>query len=85
MIAENITEEMAQKDVAESLLHNVDRKAKSTSGVSLFHILTGAAIVTSVFLFLRGHPRLPVSSTYSSCGGSTNQHDNHGLTHPHGA
>ena len=55
MIAENTTEEMAQKDVAESLLHNVDRKVKSTSGVSLFHILTGAALGTSIFLFWRGH------------------------------
>jgi len=55
MIAENITEEVVEMDKAETMLHTVDEKVKSTSGVSLFHILTGLAIVGSVVLFLRGN------------------------------
>lgn len=55
MISENITEEMVERDIAESLLHKVDVGVKSTSGVSLFHILTLGAIVGSVVLFLRGN------------------------------
>ncbi len=55
MVAENITEDMAERDIAESLLHKVDIGVQSTSGVSLFHILTLAAIVGSVVLFLRGN------------------------------
>jgi hypothetical protein len=55
MIAENITEERAERDIAESLLRRVDTGVKSTSGISLFHILTFAAIVGSVALFLRGN------------------------------
>ena len=48
MIAENITEEKAEPDIAESLLHKVDTGVKSTSGISLFHILTFASIVGSI-------------------------------------
>ncbi len=56
MIAENLTEDVAQTmDTAETMLHTVDEKVKSTSGISLFHILTGAAIVGSIILFLRGN------------------------------
>jgi hypothetical protein len=55
MIAENITEEKAERDIAESLLHKIDEGVKSTSGTSMFHILTAASIIGSVLLFLRGH------------------------------
>lgn len=55
MVAENITEEKAERDIAESLLHKVDAEVKSTSGISMFHILTFAAIVGSIALFLRGN------------------------------
>ncbi len=56
MIAENLTEDITQKmDTAETMLHTVDEKVKSTSGVSLFHILTAASIIGSIVLFLRGN------------------------------
>ena len=55
MVAENITEEKAERDIAESLLRKVDTEVRSTSGISLFHILTFASIVGSIALFLRGH------------------------------
>jgi hypothetical protein len=56
MIAENITEEeVAEMDRAETMLRNVDQRVKSTSGISLFHLLTGAAIFGSIVLFLRGN------------------------------
>jgi hypothetical protein len=54
MIVENITEDTVQTDIAESLLQNIDRKVKSTSGLSLFHIVTGLSIAASLLLFLRG-------------------------------
>lgn len=55
MIAENTTEETAERDIAEALLHKADAGVKSTSGISMFHILTFASIVGSVVLFLRGN------------------------------
>jgi hypothetical protein len=55
MITENITEEIAQTDVAEAVLHNIDRPVKSRTGISLFHILTGASILASIVLFARGN------------------------------
>jgi hypothetical protein len=55
MIAENLTEEKAETDIAEALLQKAEEKVKSTSGVSLFHILTVASIATSIILFLRGN------------------------------
>jgi predicted phage tail protein len=55
MIADNITESATEMDTAETMLHTVDEKVKSTAGISLFHILTAAAIVSSVILFLRGN------------------------------
>jgi len=60
MAIENVVEDVkdeavAGRDVAESLLHHVDRKVTSASGLSLFHILTGASIVASIILFLRGN------------------------------
>ena len=55
MIAENISESAAEMDTAETMLHAVDQKVKSASGISLFHLLTGAAIVGSIVLFLRGN------------------------------
>jgi hypothetical protein len=56
MIGENLAEDVAEEmDTAETMLHTVDEKVKSTSGVSLFHILTAASIVGSIVLFLRGN------------------------------
>ena len=55
MITENIAEEVAQTDMAEAVLHNIDRKGESRAGVSLFHILTGASIVAPIVLFARGN------------------------------
>ncbi len=56
MIGENLAEDVAQEmDTAETMLHTVDEKVKSTSGVSLFHILTAASIIGSIVLFLRGN------------------------------
>ena len=54
MIVENITENVAEADIAESLMHKVDEKVKSKSGLSLFHIATGLSIAVSLVLFLRG-------------------------------
>lgn len=56
MVAENITQEWTEEaDVAEAMLHRADEKIKSTSGISMFHILTGVAIAGSIVLFLRGN------------------------------
>ncbi len=56
MIAENLTEDMApQMDAAETMPHSVNETVKSTSGIRLSHILTGAAIVGLIVLFLRGN------------------------------
>ncbi len=56
MIGENLAEDVAEEmDTAETMLHTVDEKVKSTSGVSLFHILTAASIIGSIVLFLRGN------------------------------
>jgi len=54
MIAENIREEVAGTDVAESLLRGLDERVAPTTHISLFHILTAASIVASIALFLRG-------------------------------
>jgi hypothetical protein len=42
------------KDVAESMLRNLDETTKQTTGVSLFHILTLGSIGASIALFLSG-------------------------------
>jgi len=55
MITENIAEEIAQTDVAEAILRNIDTKVESKAGISLFHILTGASIIASIVLFARGN------------------------------
>ncbi|MCU0916524.1 MAG: hypothetical protein MUC88_18455 [Planctomycetes bacterium] len=55
MISENITEEVAQTDIAEAILHNIDRPIKHRTGVSLFHVLTAASILGSIALFARGN------------------------------
>jgi hypothetical protein len=54
MIVENVTEDVVETDIAESLLQKVDRKVKAKSGLSLFHIVTGLSIAASLLLFLRG-------------------------------
>ncbi|HEV3468616.1 MAG TPA: hypothetical protein VG148_04800 [Pyrinomonadaceae bacterium] len=43
-----------QKDVIESTLRTVDESTKSSTGVSLFHILTLASIGGSLALFFAG-------------------------------
>ena len=43
-----------KKDVAESMLRNLDETTKQTTGVSLFHILTLGSIGASIALFLSG-------------------------------
>jgi hypothetical protein len=42
------------KDVAESMLRNLDQTTKQTTGISLFHILTLGSIGASIALFLSG-------------------------------
>jgi hypothetical protein len=42
------------KDVVESTLRTVDESTKTTTGVSLFHILTLASIGASLALFFAG-------------------------------
>src|ERR687893_852093 len=44
----------AGKDVVESTLRTVDESTKSSTGVSLFHILTLASIGGSLALFFAG-------------------------------
>ena len=41
-------------DIAESMLRNVDKSIKNTTGISLFHILTFGSIGASIALFLSG-------------------------------
>ena len=70
MISENTTEDMAETNIAESLLHNVEARRSNQGGDQSFHLLKGAAIVGSIFLFMRGykfrrHPRWPVAADVS--------------------
>ncbi|HEV2707653.1 MAG TPA: hypothetical protein VGV59_17175 [Pyrinomonadaceae bacterium] len=44
----------ANKDVAESMLRDLDQTTKKTAGVSLFHILTLGSIGASIALFIAG-------------------------------
>ncbi len=44
----------AEVDRAQSLLRNIDQRVTTRTGMSLFHILTLASIITSIVLFLRG-------------------------------
>ncbi len=44
----------ANKDLAESMLRDLDQTTKKTAGVSLFHILTLGSIGASIALFLSG-------------------------------
>jgi hypothetical protein len=43
-----------ERDRAESMLRNIDMKATDKTGTSMFHILTIAAILGSIFLFMSG-------------------------------
>ena len=45
---------MTERDAAESIIKTVDESTKSTTGVSLFHILTFGSIGASIALFLAG-------------------------------
>jgi hypothetical protein len=55
MIAENITKNRGEADIAESVLQTAEEKVRETTGFSLFHILTLASIATSIVLFIRGN------------------------------
>ena len=55
MIAENTTEDVAQANIAESLLHNVEQEIEPGPRIRSFHLLKGAAIAGSILLFVRGH------------------------------
>ena len=56
MIGEKLVEDVVKADdMAETVLHRVDSEVTSRAGISLFHILTGASIVASIVLFLRGN------------------------------
>lgn len=41
-------------DRAESALRALDEKSREKAGISIFHLLTGASILGSILLFLRG-------------------------------
>jgi|AntDryMetagUQ255_1029468.scaffolds.fasta_scaffold19686_1 hypothetical protein len=43
-----------KRDIAESVLHTVDKSTKQATGVSLLHILTIGSIGASIALFLSG-------------------------------
>ena len=43
------------RDAAESMLSTVDESTKSTTGISLFHILTLGSIGASLALFFSGN------------------------------
>lgn len=43
-----------QQDVVETALHSIDRATISSTGTSLFHILTVASIGASIALFASG-------------------------------
>ena len=51
-IADNL--KIGGRDKAESLARNIDEKTTSTTGISIFHILTAASIIGSIALFLSG-------------------------------
>jgi len=43
-----------ERDKAETLARTIDEKATQTTGISLFHVLTAASIIGSIYLFLSG-------------------------------
>ena len=45
---------LSGRDRAESVLRSFDERVVRKSGISLFHVLTAASILGSVWLFLRG-------------------------------
>jgi hypothetical protein len=47
-------------DVAESALRRMDKSVKSSTGVSLFHILTIGSIAASIALYLSGKKSLGI-------------------------
>jgi len=46
--------EQPKRDIAESVLHKVDKSTIQATGVSFFHILTIGSIGASIALFLSG-------------------------------
>ena len=55
MISENTTEDVAETNIAESMLHNLEQEIEPGAGAKSYHLLKGAAIAGSIFLFIRGH------------------------------
>jgi hypothetical protein len=55
MIAENTTEDVAETNIAASMLHNLEQEIEPGAGIRSAHFWKGAAIVGSVLLFIRGH------------------------------
>jgi hypothetical protein len=51
-IADNL--KIGGRDKAETLARSIDDRATSATGISIFHILTAASIIGSIFLFLSG-------------------------------
>ncbi len=47
-------ETVAKRDTAESIIKTVDDSTKSSTGISLFHILTFGSIGASIALYLAG-------------------------------
>jgi hypothetical protein len=45
---------MRERDRAEALARGIDEKATQATGISIFHILTAASIIGSIYLFLSG-------------------------------
>jgi hypothetical protein len=45
---------MGERDMAESMARNVDEKTMNVAGISIFHILTLASILGSIYLFMSG-------------------------------
>lgn len=49
-----LARESGRGDVAESIIHRVDRSTMKATKISIFHLLTFAAIGASVALFMSG-------------------------------
>jgi len=54
------TTDVANKDVAESMLRTIDQSTKEATGVSLFHILTLGSIGASLALFFSGNKQAAI-------------------------
>jgi hypothetical protein len=53
-VANEVRSNFGERDEAERMFHNVDRKATEATGISIFHVLTALSIIGSIALFLTG-------------------------------